>query len=152
MATPPTARLRLSVPTPSATPKASRPAVWCGSASGCVSDTVWCAARFRSLRRRVARSHMTLPGKIDTERQLESALAQPSDADVEMVSRLDGDILILGAGGKMGPSLARRIQQAVGKSGSRARVWAASRFASGDVRASLESRGVETVACDLLDR
>ena len=98
------------------------------------------------------RSHMTLPGRIDTERQLESALAQPSDADVESISRLDGDILILGAGGKMGPSLARRIQQAVGESGSRTRVWAASRFSSGAVRASLESAGIETLACDLLDR
>ena len=95
---------------------------------------------------------MTLPGRIDTERQLESALAQPSDADVEVVSRLDGDVLILGAGGKMGPSLARRLQQAVGESGSRTRVWAASRFASGAVRASLESAGIETVACDLMDR
>ena len=98
------------------------------------------------------RSHMTLPGRIDTERQLESALAQPSDADIESISRLDGDILILGAGGKMGPSLARRIQQAVGESGSRTRVWAASRFSSGAVRANLESAGVETLACDLLDR
>jgi nucleoside-diphosphate-sugar epimerase len=98
------------------------------------------------------RSHMTLPGRIDTERQLESALAQPSDADVQMVSRLDGDVLILGAGGKMGPSLARRIQHAVGESGSRTRVWAASRFSSAAVRASLESAGIETVACDLLDR
>src|SRR4051794_40354534 len=108
------ARPRRSGPTPSETPKAFRPAGSSGSASGCASDNpAWCAARFRSLRGRVVRSHMTLPGRIDTERQLESALAQPSDADVAMISRLDGDILILGAGGKMGPSLARRIQHAV---------------------------------------
>src|SRR6478735_111562 len=152
MAIPPTARPRLSAPTPSGTPRASRPAVWCASASGCASDSAWCGSRFRFSRRRVVCSRMTLPGRIDTERQLESALAQPSDADVEVVSRLDGDVLILGAGGKMGPSLARRLQQAVGESGSRTRVWAASRFASGAVRASLESAGIETVACDLLDR
>jgi nucleoside-diphosphate-sugar epimerase len=95
---------------------------------------------------------MTLPGRIDTERQLESALAQPSDADIEVVARLDGDVLILGAGGKMGPSLARRLQQAVAECGSRTRVWAASRYASGAARASLESAGVETVACDLLEQ
>jgi nucleoside-diphosphate-sugar epimerase len=95
---------------------------------------------------------MTLPGKIETEAQLESALAQPSDADIEAIAQLDGDVLIVGAGGKMGPSLARRIQHAIGESGSRTRVWAASRFSSGAVRASLESAGVETVACDLLDR
>ena len=53
----------------------------------------------------------------------------------------------------MGPSLARAgFSRPSAESGSRTRVWAASRFASGAVRASLESAGVETVACDLMDR
>ncbi len=95
---------------------------------------------------------MTLPARIDTESQLESALAQPSPADVDCVSRLEGDVLILGAGGKMGPSLSRRVRQAMRESGSRSRVWAASRFSSGAVRADLERSGVDTIACDLLDR
>ena len=95
---------------------------------------------------------MTLPARIDSESQLERALAQPSAADVDCVARLDGDVLILGAGGKMGPSLARRVQHAVRESGSRTRVWAASRFSSGAVRADLDSAGIETIACDLLDR
>ncbi|MEN3337441.1 MAG: hypothetical protein V7647_1117 [Acidobacteriota bacterium] len=95
---------------------------------------------------------MTLPKRIDSESQLESALAQPTEADVASVAKLDGDVLILGAGGKMGPSLARRVQHAVCESGSRTRVWAASRFTSGAARASLESGGIETIACDLLDR
>src|SRR3954464_2387959 len=151
MVIPPTVRPRLSALIPSVTPKASRPAGSCGSACGCASDPAWCAACFR-FSRRMVRKYMTLPERIDTERQLESALAQPSDADIEVAARLDGDVLILGAGGKMGPSLARRVQHAVGESGSRTRVWAASRVSSGAVRASLESAGVETLACDLLDR
>jgi nucleoside-diphosphate-sugar epimerase len=95
---------------------------------------------------------MQLPPHIATAFQLEEALAQPSDADVEAAARLDGDVLILGAGGKMGPSLARRIRHAVKESGTRSRVLASSRFSSPAVRAGLEAAGIETIACDLLDR
>ena len=56
---------------------------------------------------------MRLPERIDTETELENILAEPSDADLACVARLTGDVLILGAGGKMGPSLARRVQRAV---------------------------------------
>ena len=66
---------------------------------------------------------MTLPSQIDTETELEDALAEPSDADVECVARLDGDILILGAGGKMGPSLARRVHRAMVDAGNRPAAW-----------------------------
>ncbi len=95
---------------------------------------------------------MTLPEQIDTESELEDLLAAPSGADVECIGRLQGDILILGAGGKMGPSLSRRVQRAVVRSRSGAQVWAASRFSSPTVRADLEKDGIRTSACDLLDR
>ncbi len=63
---------------------------------------------------------MMLPEQIDTETELEDMLAEPSDADLACVARLTGDVLILGAGGKMGPSLARRVQRAVTRTGSAA--------------------------------
>ena len=94
--------------------------------------------------------HM-LPDRIDTEGALEEALAQPSDADVAFASRLEGDVLILGAGGKMGPSLARRVHRALAAAGSRGRAIAASRFSSTDARQALESGGIRTMVCDLLD-
>ncbi|MGH8637499.1 MAG: NAD-dependent epimerase/dehydratase family protein [Burkholderiales bacterium] len=94
---------------------------------------------------------MSLPERIDTESELEDILADPSDADIECVAALDGDILVLGASGKMGPSLARRIQRALRRAGSARRVLAASRFSSADVRAGLEANGIQTLACDLLD-
>jgi len=94
---------------------------------------------------------MTLPERIGTETELEETLAQPSDADLECVARLKGDVLILGAGGKMGPSLARRVHRALARTGSRGRVFAASRFSSSVVRAALEAEGIQTLACDLLD-
>ena len=94
---------------------------------------------------------MTLPAQIRTENELEDLLARPSDSDVAFAHRLDGDLLIVGAGGKMGPSLARRAHRAVNKAGSRSRVIAASRFSSADSRRALEADGIQTVVCDLLD-
>ena len=58
---------------------------------------------------------------------LEDALSRPSDRDVAFLRALDGDILILGAGGKMGPSLARLCRRAADKAGKPRRVIAASR-------------------------
>lgn len=93
----------------------------------------------------------TLPAEIRGEAQLEDVLSEPSPADVECVSRLHGDILIVGAAGKMGPSLARRAHRALGRAGSRSRVLAASRFSMAAVRERFEADGIQTVACDLLD-
>src|SRR5688500_12467556 len=94
---------------------------------------------------------MSFPAEIRDEAQLEEILSEPSPADVDCVSRLNGDILIIGAAGKMGPSLVRRVQRAVGRAGSRGRVLAASRFSSPAVREILEADGIQTMACDLLD-
>ena len=93
----------------------------------------------------------SLPAEIRDEAQLEDVLSEPSPADVECVSRLHGDILIVGAAGKMGPSLARRVHRALERAGSRSRVLAASRFSVSAVRESLEADGIRTIACDLLD-
>lgn len=89
---------------------------------------------------------------IETETQLEELLAAPSAADSECMRRLSGDVLIIGAGGKMGPSLARRIRQAADAASVKRRVIAVSRFSSPQSRSELEGAGVETIACDLLAR
>lgn len=94
---------------------------------------------------------MGLPERIHTEAELEDTLAEPSDEDLECVARLHGDVIVVGAGGKMGPSLARRVHRAIVRTGSASRVVAASRFSSADARASLDREGIETRACDLLD-
>ena len=89
--------------------------------------------------------------RIESEAALEDVLAEPSAADIACVARLGGDVLIVGAGGKMGPSLARRVHRAARRAGASSRVIAASRFSSASVRAGLEADGIRTVACDLLD-
>jgi nucleoside-diphosphate-sugar epimerase len=87
---------------------------------------------------------------LDTEEQLEGALSEPTDGVVEVLGRLEGDIILLGVGGKMGPTLARMAKRASDAAGVRRRVIGVSRFSSGD-DGLLQAHGVETVACDLLD-
>jgi nucleoside-diphosphate-sugar epimerase len=93
----------------------------------------------------------TLPGTISTESELEDVLSEPYPEDVEFARQLEGDIAVLGAGGKMGPTLIRRILRAIDEAGSDATVYAVSRFSDADVAEKLRSWGAETVAVDLLN-
>jgi nucleoside-diphosphate-sugar epimerase len=79
-------------------------------------------------------------------------LSQPTAADCELMRRLKGDILILGAGGKMGPSLAQMTRRAADASGPPRRIFAVSRFTSAETKRELMACGVEAVTGDLLDR
>ncbi len=88
---------------------------------------------------------------ITTEEQLEDLLSTPSPEDVEALHSLEGPLLILGAAGKMGPSLARRARRALDAAGNPARVIAVSRFSDPASRALLESSGIVTIACELLE-
>lgn len=89
---------------------------------------------------------------IASEQELEEMLSRPLPADIEFVSKLSGDIILLGAGGKMGPTFARRAARAVQDAGIKKRVIAVSRYSSDGVRDRLNSWGVETISADLLDR
>jgi len=86
-----------------------------------------------------------------TIEELEDELSRPAPADRELMRSHAGDIMILGAGGKMGPTLALRARRAADEAGSSRRVFAVSRFADPDARCTLERDGVETISCDLLD-
>ncbi len=88
---------------------------------------------------------------IHNEAALDALLSEPPQECVEAVAALDGDIMILGAGGKMGPTVARMARRAVDEAGVHKRVIAVSRFGEGDAAARLRADRVETVACDLLD-
>lgn len=88
---------------------------------------------------------------MDSVEDLERRLSEPSDADCQFMRSLRGDIVILGAGGKMGPSLARLAKRAAEKAGAGARIFAVSRFTSEAARHELEEAGVTVIARDLLD-
>jgi nucleoside-diphosphate-sugar epimerase len=89
--------------------------------------------------------------QIDSDQALNSALTTPGEADIAFAKRLRGDTMILGAGGKMGPTLAQRLRLALSAAGRNLRVVAVSRFQSTDAQRELNDAGVETIACDLLD-
>jgi nucleoside-diphosphate-sugar epimerase len=89
--------------------------------------------------------------KIYNVSELEERLSRPSDAMVSAMKAIDGDILILGAGGKMGPSLAKLARRAADLAGTPRRIVAVSRFSNGHLPAELSAQGVETMTCDLLE-
>lgn len=80
--------------------------------------------------------------------ELEERLSAPTPGVTAALADLPGDFLILGAAGKMGPTLARMAKRAVG---DKRRVIAVSRFTEPAARTALERAGVETIAADLLD-
>lgn len=86
-----------------------------------------------------------------TVAELEAKLAEPSQALIDDLSTMDGDILILGVGGKMGPSLARLAANAVREGGLNKKVIGVSRFSNAEARQELEEAGIETISCDLLN-
>jgi nucleoside-diphosphate-sugar epimerase len=84
-------------------------------------------------------------GSIRTAADLERELSRPGEADIAFLQQLEGDILILGAGGKMGPSLARLCRNAADAAGKPRRIIAVSRSVAAE-------RGIEPISCDLLNR
>jgi nucleoside-diphosphate-sugar epimerase len=87
---------------------------------------------------------------IDSEAQLDDRLTRPGEALVEFVRSLNGPLVILGAGGKMGPSLAVLAKRAALAAGNSLEVIAVSRFSDERARQWLEDRGVKTTSCDLI--
>ena len=88
---------------------------------------------------------------INSEEDLEQALARPSRRDIEFASDLEGDVLILGAGGKMGPTLARRVAGAFAAVRRSNRTYAVSRFSDRKQYERLASLGIGAIRTDLWD-
>jgi hypothetical protein len=78
-------------------------------------------------------------------------MLKPSEALIADVARLDGDIIILGVGGKMGPALARLAKQAIDAAGVKKDVIGVARFSEPGLQNELELQGIKTYAVDLLE-
>jgi len=89
--------------------------------------------------------------KINNVEELEDQLARPTPELINDLAKIDGDIMILGLGGKMGPSLAKLAVNAIREAGLKKRVIGASRFSNKKLKEELEQHGIETIAGDLLD-
>ncbi len=87
-----------------------------------------------------------------SDEELDALLSAPGEATIAALASVPGDVIVLGAGGKMGPTLARMAARARGGAGARRRIIAVSRFTATGTEFSLNEAGVETIVCDLLDR
>ncbi|HTF28952.1 MAG TPA: NAD-dependent epimerase/dehydratase family protein [Flavitalea sp.] len=82
---------------------------------------------------------------------IEQELFKPSDALINDIKSIDGDIIFLGVGGKMGPSMAKLAKLAIDKAGLKKKITGVSRFSDAHARTELESAGIETISADLLN-
>lgn len=88
---------------------------------------------------------------IKTVEQLDDALSLPPEWLVESLAQLDGDILVLGVAGKMGPTLARMAKRASEQAGTDRKVIGVARFSKPSEQQKLDAWGIETIKADLLD-
>ena len=89
----------------------------------------------------------TLPNTIPDVAALDELLCRPSQALIDDLNKVDGDNMILGVAGKMGPTLAGLAKAALPDR----RIVGVARFSEASAKAWLEARGIETLSCDLLD-
>ncbi len=94
---------------------------------------------------RTAETNLDAPRDLE---DLEERLSQPTPEVVADLAAVEGDIMLLGVGGKMGPTLARMARRAAPDR----RILAVARFSNPAVATELEAHGVETIRADLLDR
>ena len=89
----------------------------------------------------------SLPETISDVAALDELLCRPSQALIDDLQKIDGDIMILGVAGKMGPTLAGLAKAAL----PHRRVIGVARFSDASVKTWLQTRGIETINCDLLN-
>src|SRR6516165_7932561 len=94
---------------------------------------------------------IVLPDLFRNEEELDELLTRPRPALVDFVRTLKSPLLVLGAGGKMGPTLAVLAHRAALAAANPLDIVAVSRFSDERSRRWLETRGVRTLALDLLD-
>jgi len=91
------------------------------------------------------------PEKIENDDQLDELLSRPSPELVEMISRLDGDLIFLGVAGKIGPSLAYMAKRACDEAGIKKRIIGVSNFENKEQQKKIGRYGIETIHGDLLN-
>jgi nucleoside-diphosphate-sugar epimerase len=90
------------------------------------------------------------PSAICSEDQLEETLSQPRPVLLDFIRNLDGPLVILGAGGKMGPTLATLAMRAARAANHSLEVFAVSRFKEPRQMRWFVERGIKAISCDLL--
>src|SRR5688572_10759897 len=93
---------------------------------------------------------MTTYARVYLFRMIDPRFTEPREETVATLRGCPGDVIVLGAGGKMGPSLTAMLARAVEQVGDRRKVVAVSRWSDRIARQSLAEMGVQSVDCDLL--
>src|SRR5438105_3491823 len=119
--------------------------VSCSASSGCSWSVTSGCNKKRDGNMLLTRE--TLPETIPDVAALDELLCRPSQALIDDLGRIAGDIMILGVAGKMGPTLAGLAKAAL----PNRRVIGVARFSEAGVKDQLQARGIETINCDLLD-
>lgn len=88
---------------------------------------------------------------IPDEDALEDLLSEPTPGVVESLSRVDGDLVVLGVGGKMGPSIARMARRASDEAGVVRKIHGIARFSDPSIADALARWGIEPIQADLLE-
>jgi len=91
------------------------------------------------------------PDNIETEEQLDDVLTRPSARLIEFIKSVSSPLLLLGAGGKMGPTLAALARRATEEAKHPLEVIAVSRFSDPQAREWVEKRGIRATSCDLFN-
>ena len=86
-----------------------------------------------------------------SEDVLDKKLATPSEKLIRDAKQIKGDIMVLGAGGKMGPSLCILAKNAVREAGGKQKVIAVSRFTDPFAAKLMDENGIEMISTDLLE-
>ncbi len=92
-----------------------------------------------------------LPEKINTEEELEELLSRPNQPTIKTMKKIEGDLMFLGVGGKMGPTLVRMAKRADEEAGQQRRIIGVSRFSEKHQERKLKDWGIETITCDMLE-
>jgi nucleoside-diphosphate-sugar epimerase len=93
-----------------------------------------------------------IPRRIESAQMLDDLLSAPTPGAIQTLARLEGDVIILGVGGKMGPSLAAMLKRASDAAGTKRRIIGVSRFGSTAAEEALQKSGIQTIRADLLDQ
>ncbi len=88
-----------------------------------------------------------LPNSFKNEQELDDFVTTPSQELIEYIKTLEGDIMVLGAGGKMGPAVSIMAKRACEAAGASCKIYAVDKFPM----PNLAEAGIETIECDLLD-
>ena len=98
----------------------------------------------------IDKSKFTYP-LIETEQELEKIMCEPSDDLANSVSKIDGDFIVLGGAGKMGPTLTKLLKNAIDKSGTKKTVTVVGRNFSDSQTKDFTGADIKIIKCDLLN-